>query len=349
LIVFVLLSGSAVVPAQAAFSSLYIFGDGTCTTTGTPAPAAYYYGNRYCNGRVWVEVLAQRQGVTYTASKNLSYFYHLSSDLVTEINGFSATDASTSLFVIWVNDADFVYDMDNIFLVYGLDLARWNNAISSSLANHQTAIQNLYTKGARTVIAPNAVDITKIPQYSGLTASEKSFIRGRVVYFNTSYVTMLNQVKATRPGLTIYVPDFFSLLDDMKAHPANYGLSNTSSDALDDGYTALNGPGASYLFWDLLDPTAKAHEVMADTVHRMISPPVKINKVTWLGNGNRLEVTNIPFGLTGYVEGRTDLVSANWTSVTNFNITNATQTIFVPASGPRQFYRLYFPFSWSWP
>jgi hypothetical protein len=68
-----------------------------------------------------------------------------------------------------------------------------------------------------------------------------------------------------------------------------------------------------------------------------------------MGNGSRLEVTNIPFGLTGYVEGRTNLVSGNWTTVTNFNITDPTQTIFVPASGPRQFYRLYFPFSWSWP
>ena len=83
---------------------------------------------------------------------------------------------------------------------------------------------------------------------------------------------MLNQARASLPGLTIYAPDFFTLLDNMVTHPANYGFSNATSDAIDDGYTVLNGPGTNYLFWDYQDPTAKAHEVMADTAQQMISP-----------------------------------------------------------------------------
>ncbi len=41
-------------------------------------------------------------------------------------------------------------------------MAAWNNAINSSLANHSQAISTLYAKGARTLIMPNAVDITKV-------------------------------------------------------------------------------------------------------------------------------------------------------------------------------------------
>ena len=111
-IAFVLLSGLAVFPAQAAFSSLYAFGDGACTTTDnsrrrqittpTPIPMAGFGSRCWRSGK----------DVTYDASKNLSYFYHLSSDLA---DGYSAGSPrqmrDTSLFVIWVNDADFVDDM----------------------------------------------------------------------------------------------------------------------------------------------------------------------------------------------------------------------------------------------
>ena len=87
---------------------------------------------------------------------------------------------------------------------------------------------------------------------------------------------------------------------------------------------------------------------MADIAQQLISP-AKFSKLTSLNGSNRLDVANIPIGLNGYVEGRTNLVSGNWTSLTNFNSTSATQAIFVPASGPRRFYRLRFPFAWSWP
>lgn len=111
LLVFVLLSGPAVLPARAAFSSLYVFGDGVCSTTDNPQGGSLYYPYTYSNGRVWVQVLAQRQGLTYDASKNKSYFGHYSSFLAADVSQFSAADATNSLFVVWVNDADVVWDM----------------------------------------------------------------------------------------------------------------------------------------------------------------------------------------------------------------------------------------------
>ena len=44
-------------PVDAQFTSLYTFGDGVSTTTNGPG-GVYYHGNRFTNGRVWVEVLA---------------------------------------------------------------------------------------------------------------------------------------------------------------------------------------------------------------------------------------------------------------------------------------------------
>ena len=223
-----------------------------CTTTDNTDGGSSYYEDTYSNGRVWIQVLAQRQGVPYDSNNNLSYFDHTSADLVTELSGFSATDANTSLFVVWVSDADFADYMLNTYPTYGLDPARWNNATSSSLANHQTVIQTLYAKGARTLIMPNAVDITEIPQYFGLVAGEKTFIRQGIVAFNGSFVSILSQEMASLPGLKIYMPDMFALLDNMVAHPGGYGLINVTGGvyAIQDGYSTLNGPRNNWLFWN---------------------------------------------------------------------------------------------------
>jgi phospholipase/lecithinase/hemolysin len=350
LIVLILLSGPAVFPVKAAFSSLYAFGDGVCTTTDNPNGGSLYYPYTYSNGRVWIQVLAQRQGLTYDASKNLSYLWHTSDILITDANQFSAPDASNALFVVWLNDADFVWDM--IYIYPSLDMATWNNHINSSLANHSQAISTLYAKGARTLIMPNAVDITEVPYYAGLLLhpADRNSIRQMVVAFNTSFTAMVNQARASLPGITIIVPDFFSLLDNLLANPGSYGLVNPGIDALDDPNLtdySLNGPGAYYVFWDYQDPTAKAHEVMADTAQQLISP-VAISNLTSLNGSNRLNAANIPIGLNGFVDGRTNLVGT-WTSVTNFSSTSVTQSIFVPASGQQRFYRLRFPFAWSPP
>jgi hypothetical protein len=75
---------------------------------------------------------------------------------------------------------------------------------------------------------------------------------------------------------------------------------------------------------------------------------VTFTGMTALGGSNQLDVINIPIGRNGVVEGSTNLV--NWSFVQNVNTNSATQSIFVaqPAD-PQYFYRLRFPFAWTWP
>jgi phospholipase/lecithinase/hemolysin len=378
-----MLFGLIVFPAQAAFTSLYIFGDGVSTTTSntvTGSVATNYYGHRFCNGRVWVELLAQEQGLTnnywystnslkgvsYTnlsasstnwsySSNNWSYYGDFSTLLVTNINKFTApADATNDLFVVWVCNADFVGDIENNNIGYignsshGTNITAWTNANNQSLTNHFNIITNLYAMGVRTLIMPNAVDITEVPYYSDNSDAYKSFVRQMVIDFNTAFTAMLTNTTTSLPGLIIYEPDIFSLLDNMLTNSAYYGLTNPGIDVLDSSLTdkSLNGPGANYVFWDNLDPTAKAQAQIADVVQQLLSP-VQISELTSLNGSNQLDMANVPIGRNGFVNGSTDLV--NWTSVTNINSTNATETIFLPASGPLQFYQLSFPFAWSWP
>jgi 3-phytase len=358
----VLLFASAIFPAQAAFTSLYIFGDGVSTTTNNTSPypsTTNYYGKRYTNGRVWVEVLAQQQGLGANSitnvnwsysSNNWSFYGDYSTNLVKNVANFNApANATNALFVVWVNDADFVYDVLN----YSTNITKWTNAMNQSLTNHFKAITNLYAKGARTLIMPNAVDITTVPDYANYGSNNLAFIRQRIIDFNSVFTTtLMNQLRTNCTGITIYVPDFFTLLNNVLTNAAAYGLTNAGIDALDDlslTNLSMTGPGANYIWWDDEDPTAKFHAVLADITQQLISP-VQITNLTVLNGSNQLDMANIPIGQNGLVIGCTNLSAPSWTTNATFVSSNATQTVFVPASGsPQMFYQLYFPYTWSWP
>jgi phospholipase/lecithinase/hemolysin len=354
-----------------------------------PFPAADYYQKHDSNGRIWIEVLAQRQGLTYDASKNISYYDHNSGEVVTDVNNFKApADVTNDLFIVWVCNADTfdaANDSDNS--------TQWQAANNQSQANHLQIIATLYAKGVRTLIMPNAVDISKIPAFNVGTKQLMTAEHAGCIDYNLKFSNTVNQAMALCPGLTIYNPDFYTLLNNVLTNAANYGLTNALSsqgfsiDAMDSIYANntkvpanLNGLGTNYIFWDSTDPTAEFHEVIADVAQQIISP-VQINWLALFNGSNRLDVVNMPVGLNGFVDGTTNLSQANWTTVTNItsasvnqsifvnapplpaavlagnggdgsidpNDTNNQNVVYIPPFNPAQYYRLDFPFSWSWP
>lgn len=350
------LFGIVAISTQAAsspspFTSFYIFGDGTSTTTNNPYPSTSYYGQRYCNGRVWVEVLAQRLGLGANslttpnwsnANNDWSYYGQYSPLLVQNTANFvPPQNVKTALFAVWVCDADFVNDMGTIYP--STNSFTWNNAITNSLNNHAAAIANLYAKGVRTLIMPDAVDITEIPQYNGINPAVRNYIRQEIIYFNSQFAAMLNQ-KRSLPGLTIYEPDFFGLLDSVLTNSVAYGVTNPPYNGEDYAlafypYNSINNMnGTNFVFWDQLNPTAKVQEIMGDTAEQMIAP-VSISSLAVLDNSttslstNQLNLVNAPVGLNGFVDGTTNSSPSNmsWTTVTNFSSTAVAQSVFVVA------------------
>jgi phospholipase/lecithinase/hemolysin len=356
-----LLFGMFVIPVQA-FTSLHIFGDGISTTTNNATAGQYYYGLRESNGRVWVEVLAQRLGLGANSTTNVnwsnspnnwSYYGQYSQNLVTNLNYFvPPQDTKTALFVVWVNCADFVADMGSIYLQgYYTNNAMWNTAVSQSLNNHLAIVKNLYAMGVRNLVMPSAVDITEIPQYDGLVNSrpaDRNFIRQEVINYNAQLSGMLNQLQATLPGLKIYQPDFFGLLDNVLTNASAYGLTNAlyngvSIDAYSDPNITtlnLNGQGNNYVFWCKTAPTAKLYEIMADEAMQMIAPAqvsgFAVNGSYGQPTVNQFTMSNIPVGLNGFLDSSTNLGQAsqtkwNWTVAANINSTSSTQTFTITA------------------
>lgn len=340
-----------------AFTSLHVFGDSASSVTyglGNPL----FYNGRSCNGRIWTEVLAQRQGVSFETNKIVAFFGHYSTLLVTNAANYPTPgDAATALFVVWVNNADFVGmtgDNSPPYVSNAVTMTFWTNRMNQSLNNHSNVIQSLYNKGARTLLMPNVVDLGLTPYFNATDVPSRNFLRQRTAQYNAAFAALLNQAQAALPGLVIRSPDFFKLLDNVVSNAPAYGLTNALEngvmvDAVTDFYPitpALNGPGTNYIFWDYLNPGAKAMAVMADTAHQSLTP-TRVAGVTKLPGTNWLEAVNLPVGLGGFVDATTNF--STWSPVQSFASTNATQGILVQQNGPRQFYRLRFPFAWSWP
>ncbi len=340
--------------SQASLNSLFVFGDGACTTTNNPFAGPAFYGQRFCNGRVWTEVLAQWLNISFPSTNNWSYFAHSSQDLTNHANAFTPPGiASNILVAIWVVDADIVNNLNTLSFGPPYDSSKlpiWTNSLNATASNHAIAIQTLYDKGIRTLVMPNAVDLTKVPVYTDLSAANKAFIRQRAIEFNSQFTTIISNATASNSGLKIVQPDIFSLLDSISVNPTNFGLivapQTASDNALDQGQVALSGPGANFVFWDDLHPTAKFHMHVANEAQQLLSP-ARISDTMSVNTSNQLSMADLPVGRNGVVEVSTNFL--NWSTTANITSTNLNQSVLVNAPGDHGFYRLRFPFLWSWP
>ena len=124
--------------------------------------------------------------------------------LVANLNTFTAPpDASNALFIVWVNDADFVDDMGNIYQPYGTNIIALDQCHQSipdqPLADHH---QSVFAKGVRTWSCRMLWILPKfrtIQHYS--SSADKSFIRQMVIDFNTAFAAMLSNAMVSCPGL----------------------------------------------------------------------------------------------------------------------------------------------------
>ena len=306
----------------------------------TPAATA-----SFCNGRTWVQVISEWQGIPYDEGKNDSFFGHDSDELLDSLLGFTApADVDTALFVVWVNNADLVVWLNDPNLSDYVE-AEWQAVIDDAVDAHESAINSLYADGVRELVLPLAVDITRLPAFSGVTA--KAFVKEQVGYYNSELQARFDALAASNPDLRLSVVDTFAFLEDVVANPAAYGVTNVVDNAIFAlGAPPLDGPGNTYLFWDFWHPTALVQMHIADLIQQQISPP-RIRHVEKTGGGFDLTLENVPVGRDGHISGSSNLV--DWFNDQAVTSTSTTQVESVTSADSSRFFRADFPFSWTWP
>jgi phospholipase/lecithinase/hemolysin len=200
---------------------------------------------------------------------------------------------------------------------------------------------------------PNAADLAQTPEFANhysLNEAQLAWIGQRTVEYNNGFRLMISNAALSLPNLTIYSPDIFTLFTNVLSNPASFGMTNPGVGATEDGYSDLNGPGADYVYWDFIHPTAKFQRLFAEEARKLIWP-TKLTGISQLNGTNLLSTMNVQIGRVqdgdGQVEYSTNFV--NWSVVKSFARTNTSPTISVPVSGAKGYYRLKIPSNWVWP
>lgn len=269
----------------------------TTTPIASPAfiPTPPYASGRYSNGPVWVEGLAAGLGLSAQPSllggTNFAFGGARSGPSDPTSFPFSLLDQtqfflgamtggiapSDALYVVsgGGNDARDAFT-DAFWAVLGSsDPSSLIAAYAASYANDiGSIVTDLETAGARHILLVNVPDIGVTPAiqagklvfgqwYPDLASSVAAAMNGAL---NTMLGTL-------SPAMTdgIRVLDTYTLVDDIIADPAAFGMTDVTS-ACAASQACIDNPDTTF-FWDGIHPTTAGHMILAQAALRTVPEP----------------------------------------------------------------------------
>ena len=266
------------------FSNILAFGD-SLTDTGNvyaasggalPASPPYFNGH-FSNGPVWVEYLAANLGLPAPTPSVLGGTDNAWGGAETDTSGLSIrgtpnlgtqvglylsthpTIDPQQLVVVWGGANDYLH-----FPTLPLP----NPA--TTVDNVSDAITRLAQHGARTFLVPNLPALGFTPYVSQLLAPAfpniVATINGLVVQYD-DLLAKQEAVLESSLGIDIIPFDVYTLLNDVLADPAAYGLTNVTDQAKSGGNgtpgTVVPNPN-EYLFFDPVHLTTTVNRLLGD-------------------------------------------------------------------------------------
>ncbi|HEX9783432.1 MAG TPA: SGNH/GDSL hydrolase family protein [Opitutaceae bacterium] len=259
--------------APSEFSAVYVFGDSLSDTgrlfaaTGIP-PAPFYFNGRTSNGPLWPEYFSPAVGLAYAPLDNFAWVgantgrtnvweTPLRIDLpgmLDEVDeyvaglGWRRRADRDALYVVFGGSNDFFR-----ILSEGADPAR---IIPQAVLNLAKIVLRLQLLGAKHIVVINLPDLGLTPRVRASGPGPAAAITGLCVVFNV----LLDGVLDWMPRDVVRV-DAFSSLNAWFAAPGLFGFTNVTDPGLLSGTN-----GDTYLFWDDIHPTTRAHALLAETV-----------------------------------------------------------------------------------
>ena len=269
------LTAASAAHAATSYSNLVVFGDslsdtGNITNVTSFIPLAPYASGRFSNGPVYTDVLANGLGLSSLNSLDGgSNYAYGGAKIVPGAGGPPSLQEQASEYLLTVGGAA---DDEALYVVFGggNDLLNSSTMAEAELAANAlvTIVDDLITAGAEHILVPNLPDLGMTPDRLG-----DAGITARSIHYNNT----LSAGIATLTGATIFELDVFTILSDIAANPAAFGITNTTEVCFE-GALGVGGAGAvcsnpdEYLFWDGIHPTAAAHQLMGDIALETVSP-----------------------------------------------------------------------------
>ena len=270
------------------FSNLYVFGDSLSDTgnllgTGNTRPfpfAGPYAGDRFSNGPLWVEHLAQGLGLSPQAAAPFIYggnnyaFAGAQTGLIPAAPADPIPGVLAQVAGIWAPSLTAPADANALFVVVagGNDMRDARSLFGSNsaadAAGRQQAAINAFTNlantlgllaslGAKNVLVATLPDLGITPEAALVNAVAAS--TDATDRFN-ALVPQLLGVGASF-GLNMNLLDIYGLTNAIQANPAAYGITDISNPCF--GFVFSAGTScAQSAFSDILHPSAVVHALI---------------------------------------------------------------------------------------
>lgn len=263
---------------QVSFDRMLVFGDSLSDTgnvldlTAGYIPPAPYYAGRFADGPVWHEYVAQAYGVapasaSRTGGTNYAYGAAEAKAGAEYISGVRLPNTGGQIDDFLAADSPDASDM----------VGYWagNNNLLSDTGSPSLTIQavrddltRLINAGAEQFIVCNLPPLGEIPEVSNY--GTPAILNQNAIDFNLLLSSELASLRRLF-HVTIYEVNVHGFMQQAIANPAQYGFTNVTDKALVNGQ--IIGDPQTWLFWDDLHPTARAHQMLADQILNALPEP----------------------------------------------------------------------------
>jgi phospholipase/lecithinase/hemolysin len=279
------------------YSTIYSFGDSlsdagnvfAATGGAIPAPSFLsgvpaYFNGRFSNGPNWVDDLSEKLGLGLaTPSAGLGDDFAVGGaqtgptsvnpgvplvDLNYQVQEFKVLDPSPTPGALYTLDIG-ANDIGNALSAYGsnksFDLSGF---LSSAVANTVSAIDTLYSDGARDLLYYEVPDLSLVPAF------EAGGPLGGELAMQFNYDVLAGIKPLESDGLTVFDVPIFSALQTIVSYPDRFGFTNVTSPCISGNYVSPGTECADpnqYLFWDDEHPTATGQALTADLAYDVLT------------------------------------------------------------------------------
>ena len=247
---------------------------------------------------VWHEILADQLGIapattSSTGGQDWAYggavtgsgtqdlgivlgIVHNVGQQISDFFGQAMVFPSNTLYAIWAGGNDLIDAANNAGQTAGIH--QFESTAVSAVTNITTYIDQLISNpssSAKFILWPNLPELDEIPHAqgaynpnnmdNGYSPSVNAALADAVQTFNTDWALELGQLQRNNPSVTFYGLDVHSLFNEMLngTYPG-YTFSNVTTEAWPDATLGLVTNADTYLFWDGMHPTEKAHQLLGD-------------------------------------------------------------------------------------
>jgi outer membrane lipase/esterase len=301
---------------QAQFSGVYVFGDSLSDAgyyrpflagLGLPPSITDPLGRFTTNpGPVWSEIISSFYGFTPSPSNasNGNIFAQggarVSSDSASTPPGFAQRPVSTqineflargggaadpnALYAVWAGGNDFLQNFQ-AFAGGQITQAQLQANVLAAATAEIGQIARLRAAGAQYILVFALPDIGSTPFALGAGAAAAAGATQLSAGYNTTLFTGL-----ASQGIRAIPVDVFSLLNEVRATPSTYGITNITGVACQAYPPVTSTPNSqfcssinlvapnadqTYLFADSVHPTTIAHRIVGDYVKSLIEGPAQ--------------------------------------------------------------------------